>query len=162
RLEHLAGTSDIHFAPTLLLGLATPRAKPLEKVLHTFKVDTQLTLSAGPDTPPAVTWIHRFLPPANSTEFLGRLDAYDVTAVLGQGGMGVVLKAFAPALKRWVAIKVLSPHLASDTVSRQRFAREGQAVAAIRHENVVAVHAVRELKDLPFIVMEYLDGGSLD
>jgi serine/threonine protein kinase len=92
---------------------------------------------------------------------LGRLDTYDVMEVLGQGGMGIVFKAYDPALKRWVAIKVLAPHLAGEAVARQRFAREGQAVATVQHDNVVTIHAVSEFKGLPFIVMEYLGGGSL-
>src|SRR5262249_3302961 len=75
--------------------------------------------------------------------------------------MGLVLKAFDPALKRWVAIKVLGPNLASDRVARQRFAREAQAAAAVRHEHVITIHAVSEHNGLPFFVMEFVDGGSL-
>ena len=56
-------------------------------------------------------------------KLLGPLDEYRVTQVLGMGSMGVVFKAFEPQLKRWVAIKILAPSLASDLVARQRFAR---------------------------------------
>lgn len=101
------------------------------------------------------------LQPAPSAELIGKLENYEVTEVLGQGGMGVVMKGFDPALCRPVAIKVLAPHLAGDALSRKRFAREAQATAAVRHENVVTIHAVSEAKGLPFLVMEYLDGGSL-
>ena len=81
--------------------------------------------------------------------------------VLGSGGMGLVYRAFDPALKRWVAIKVLAPNLAGDPTARPRFAREAQAAAAVRHEHVVAIHAVSDIDGLPYIVMEYLAGGSL-
>ena len=81
--------------------------------------------------------------------------------MLGQGGMGVVYQAFDPALKRWVAIKVLAPSLAGDPTARLRFAREAQAAAAVRHEHVVTIHAVSEVNGLPYLVMEYLAGGSL-
>ncbi len=70
-------------------------------------------------------------------------------------------KAFDPALKRWAAIKVLAPSLAGDPTARLRFAREAQAAAAVRHEHVVAIHAVSEINGLPYLVMEYLAGGSL-
>jgi serine/threonine protein kinase len=94
-------------------------------------------------------------------ESLARLGGYDVTGVLGQGGMGVVFQAFDPSLRRWVAIKVLAPDMANDGVARQRFAREAQAAAAVRHQHVVTIHAVSETEGLPYLVMEYLAGGSL-
>jgi tRNA A-37 threonylcarbamoyl transferase component Bud32 len=75
--------------------------------------------------------------------------------------MGLVLEAFDPALKRRVAIKVLAPNLAADRRARQRFAREAQLAAAVRHENIVTIHAIRETRGLPFLVMEYVAGGSL-
>src|SRR5262249_13812475 len=67
-----------------------------------------------------------------------------------------------PALRRWVAIKVLAPNLASDPVARRRFEREAQAAAAGRHEHVITIHAVREAHGLPYLVMEDLAGGSLE
>src|SRR5262249_14506489 len=56
---------------------------------------------------------------------LGRFGHYQVTEILGRGGFGVVLKAFDPALHRFVAIKVLAPQLASSAAARKRFARAG-------------------------------------
>jgi serine/threonine protein kinase len=79
----------------------------------------------------------------------GRLGPYEVRSVLGRGGMGVVLLAFDPALHRLVALKVLAPHLAASPAARRRFAREGQAIAAVRHENIVAVHGVDEAGACP-------------
>ena len=75
--------------------------------------------------------------------------------------MGIVLKAFDPALHRAVAIKVLAPQLATNNSARQRFAREARAAAAIRNEHVVAIHAVDEWKGLPYLVMEFIPGRSL-
>jgi serine/threonine-protein kinase len=60
-----------------------------------------------------------------------------------------------------VAIKVLAPHLATSGAARQRFAREAQAAAAVVHNNVVAIHGVDDTGDLPFLVMPYLRGTSL-
>ena len=75
--------------------------------------------------------------------------------------MGVVLKAFDPALNRNVAIKVLSATLATSGAARQRFLREARAAAAVVHTHVVAVFAVVESAGLPFLVMEYVPGRSL-
>ena len=75
--------------------------------------------------------------------------------------MGVVLKAFDPTLHRSVAIKVLAPQLATSSSARQRFAREARAAAAIRNEHVVAIHSVDEWKGLPYLVMEFIPGSSL-
>ena len=81
---------------------------------------------------------------------------------LGAGGMGAVYLARDPLLRRLVAVKVLSPNLASDPEARARFEREGQAVAAISHPNVVNVHSVGELENgVPYIVMQYIEGPTL-
>ena len=92
---------------------------------------------------------------------LGRIAGYDVAGVIGTGGMGVVLKGFDAALNRYVAIKVLAPHLAESTAARRRFAREAQAAAAVVHENVIAIHGVSEANGLPYLVMPYERSSSL-
>src|SRR5262249_19879780 len=92
---------------------------------------------------------------------LGRLGHYEVTGVLGRGGFGVVLKAHDPALNRAVAIKVLAVPLATSAAARSRFAREAKAAAAVVHDNVVAVHAVDSWNGLPYLVMSYVAGQSL-
>jgi serine/threonine protein kinase len=102
-----------------------------------------------------------FLDPPQAPEHLGRLGRYEVTGVVGWGGMGVVLRAFDATLRRTVALKVIAPRLASNPTARERFLREAQAAAAIRHEHVVTIHAVEETKSLPYIVMEYVPGLSL-
>jgi serine/threonine-protein kinase len=102
-----------------------------------------------------------FLAPSDWPGSIGRLGTYEVLGVLGRGGMGVVLKAFDPALGRNVAIKVLSVALASCGAARRRFLREARAAAAVVHEHVVSVFAVEEREGLPFLVMEYVPGRSL-
>jgi eukaryotic-like serine/threonine-protein kinase len=104
-----------------------------------------------------------FLEPSDAAhaEMLGRLGPYHIIEVLGSGGMGVVLKALDPALDRTVAIKVLTPALAHGATARRRFAREARAVAAVGHEHIVAIHAVDEFRGLPYLVMQYVPGRSL-
>lgn len=105
--------------------------------------------------------ILRFLSPADDPAMLGRLGAYEISGIIGSGGMGVVLKGFDRSLNRFVAIKVLAPHLAESAAARRRFSREAQAAAAVVHDNVVAIHGVSEANGLPFLVMPYIRGHSL-
>jgi serine/threonine-protein kinase len=114
-----------------------------------------------PVTPAAADGRLDFLSPSDWPDSLGRLGSYEVKGVLGQGGMGVVLKALDPALNRNVAIKVLAAHLATSGTARKRFLREAKAAAAVVHEHVAAIHAVAEASGLPYLVMEYVPGRSL-
>ncbi|MEW4488606.1 serine/threonine-protein kinase [Thalassoglobus sp. JC818] len=101
------------------------------------------------------------LQPSDDPRMLGRFGGYEVVGVVGCGGMGVVLKGYEPALNRYVAIKVLAPHLAMSGAARARFSREGQATASVVHPNVVSIHRVSESNGLPFLVMPYVAGESL-
>jgi hypothetical protein len=102
-----------------------------------------------------------FLDSADRPDLLGTLGRYEIQQVLGQGGMGIVLKAFDPALRRLVALKVLAPGLAGSPTARERFKREARAAAAVRHDHLVAVHGVHEAQGLPYLVMQYVAGESL-
>lgn len=101
-----------------------------------------------------------FLQASNKPDSLGRLGHYEVLEVLGRGGYGIVLKAFDDVLHRTVAIKVMAPEIAVTSPARKRFLREARAAAAIRHENVVSIHAVED-QPIPFLVMEYIAGPTL-
>ena len=92
---------------------------------------------------------------------LGRLGPYEMTRIAGPRRLWVVLKAFDPALGRVVAIKVLAPQLATSAAARGRFAREARAAAAVVHEHVVAIHAVDSWNSLPYLVMPFVAGRSL-
>ncbi|HTU20229.1 MAG TPA: protein kinase [Gemmataceae bacterium] len=102
-----------------------------------------------------------FLSPSDKPGQLGRLERYEVLEEIGRGGMGVVLKAFDPSLHRVVAIKVLAPQLATSGVARKRFLREAKAAAAVTHDHIVTIHAVDEANGLPYLVMQYVAGQSL-
>jgi eukaryotic-like serine/threonine-protein kinase len=103
----------------------------------------------------------KLLAPSDDPAKLGRLGTYEITGVIGRGGMGVVFKGFDASLNRFVAIKVLAPHLAASGSARRRFEREAQAAAAVTHENVIAIHGVSEWNGLPYLVMPYVRGHSL-
>lgn len=101
-----------------------------------------------------------FLEPATQPDSLGRLGHYELLEILGQGGYGIVFKAMDTRLSRLVAVKILSPHLATTSPPRRRFLREARAAAAVRHENVVQIYAVEE-SPIPHLVMEFVSGETL-
>src|SRR5262245_59072229 len=98
-----------------------------------------------------------FLAPPARAGSLGRLGHYEVLEVVGQGGMGVVLRAFDDKLHRVVAIKALLPALATSGAARQRFVREAQAAAAVSHDHVIAIHGVEDQGPAPYLVLQFTD-----
>lgn len=102
-----------------------------------------------------------FLAPSTRPDVLGRMDHYHVLEVIGKGGFGTVLKAFDEKLHRVVAIKVLSVDLSANGTARQRFIREARTAAAVTHEHVVTIHAVVEEHRPPYLVMQMIDGVTL-
>jgi serine/threonine protein kinase len=104
--------------------------------------------------------LDRLLEPSTRPGALGRLQHYDVLEVLGQGGFGIVVKAFDDNLHRVVAIKILNPEMAATSAPRKRFLREARAAAQVKHENVVQIYAVEE-QPIPYLVMEYVEGPTL-
>jgi serine/threonine protein kinase/HEAT repeat protein len=140
-------------------GVLERRPRPeLRRAMERLKAEGEVGRdTAGPSTIATLP----FLRPSSEPGHVGRLGPYEVQGVIGRGGMGVVLKAFDPALRRLVAIKVLAPQWATHDQARQRFQREARAAALIRHDNVVAIHDVKEADGLPYLVMEYVPGSSL-
>src|SRR5688572_3801487 len=90
-----------------------------------------------------------------------RIGDYDVQAVLGRGGIGVVYRGTDRVLGRDVAIKVLRSDLADHESMRERFLREARSAASLRHDHVVAIYGVGDQAKQPYLVMEYVPGGSL-
>ena len=140
------------------VSVVSPRGTNLSQSEIEHAVEIRSTDSA---TAVVIRQIVGWLDPTDDPRMLGRLGGYEIAGVIGSGGMGVVLKGFDASLNRFVAIKLLAPHLAGNGASRQRFAREAQAAAAVVHENVIAIHSVSEFNDLPYLVMPYVRGMSL-
>lgn len=103
----------------------------------------------------------QMLAPPSHPELLGRLGRYEVERVIGSGGMGIVFKAHDTELNRPIAVKMLAPHLAGNDAARVRFAREARAAAAIVHEHVVPIYNVETESDVPYLVMHFVAGESL-
>ncbi|MCD6290154.1 MAG: serine/threonine protein kinase [Anaerolineae bacterium] len=89
------------------------------------------------------------------------IGKYRLLQRLGSGGMAQVYKAYHPQLDRYVAIKILHPHLTTEEGFRQRFRREGRAIAALRHPHIVQVYDLDVEDGLFYIVMELVDGINL-
>ena len=94
---------------------------------------------------------------------LGRtLNRFRIESTIGRGGMGVVYKARDSSLDRYVAVKVLAADAVADPDRKRRFALEAKAASALNHPGIVTVHDVSADGDTDFIVMEWVDGRTLD
>ena len=91
-----------------------------------------------------------------------RLLHYQIVEKLGEGGMGVVYKARDTHLDRFVAIKVLPPEKVADPARKARFIQEAKAASALNHPNIITVHDISNENGIDFIVMELVDGKTLD
>ncbi len=89
------------------------------------------------------------------------LGQFRVVERIGAGGMATVFKAYQPTLDRYVAIKVLPAYHARDPVFFKRFVQEARSVAKLTHPNIVQIHDFDEQDGVTYIVMEYVDGGTL-
>lgn len=89
------------------------------------------------------------------------IGGYQLAEEIGRGGAAVVYRAFQMQLERWVAVKVLDIEEAGGRQFLRRFRHEAQAIATLRHPNILNIHDYGEDKGYAFIVMEYVEGGSL-
>jgi Protein kinase domain len=96
-----------------------------------------------------------------SLELGSVVGGYRIDQLVGRGGMGVVYRATNVALGRIYALKVLAPELAGDGEFRERFRREMQIAASLRHPNVVGIHYAGEMQGLLFFVMDFISGDDL-
>src|SRR6202050_3334144 len=90
-----------------------------------------------------------------------KLGPYEIQSSLGAGGMGEVYRARDTRLGREVALKILPESFAGEGDRLRRFEQEAQAVAALNHPNILAIHDIGEQGGTPFIVSELLEGESL-
>ena len=102
-----------------------------------------------------------YLQPCERPDRIGLMGHYEILEEIGRGGMGVVLRGWDTKLHRIVAVKLLAPRLADRGTARQWFLREARSAAAVCHEHVVTIHAVEDGGPLPFLVMECIEGRSL-
>lgn len=109
---------------------------------------------------------HRWLRPKPEPATAGRLvgrafDGYEVQGLIATGGMSEVYRALDTRLRRLVAIKVLPEHLSNDQERRERFHREARLVSSLNHPHVCALHHVGTHEGFDYLVMEHLEGETL-
>jgi serine/threonine-protein kinase len=134
-----------------------PRVR--ERLGRVRRVEAQLDALLPPASPPL----------AGSRPYASALDVsappdlagYEVLEELGRGGMGVVYRAWDRRLKRPVALKMLLAGAYARPEERERFRREAEAEAGLRHPNIVQVYDVGTLDGRPYLIMEFVEGGSL-
>jgi len=94
--------------------------------------------------------------------FVGRtFGSYEVKALIAAGGMGEVYRAVDTRLNRTVAIKTLPEHLAKDPEHRERFKREARIISSLNHPNICTLYDVGTQDDIHYLVMEHIDGETL-
>lgn len=91
-----------------------------------------------------------------------RVGRYEIVKELGQGAMGIVYQALDPNIQRTVALKVLRPDLTSDPEFKQRFQREARSAGGLNHPGIVTIFDAATQGDTSFLVMEYLEGQTLE
>src|SRR5436853_1437607 len=90
-----------------------------------------------------------------------RLGSYEITALLGKGGMGEVYRARDSKLKRDVAIKILPEEFSSDHDRVSRFQREAEVLASLNHTNIASIYDLHEADGFRFLIMELVEGETL-
>src|SRR5256712_2258616 len=89
------------------------------------------------------------------------LGSYEITALLGKGGMGEVYRARDSKLKREVAIKILPEEFSRDPERVARFQREAEVLASLNHANIAAIYDLDEVNGSRFLVLELVEGETL-
>src|SRR5580704_6258045 len=89
------------------------------------------------------------------------LSHYRIEAKLGEGGMGLVYRAFDTHLDRPVAIKILRADATTNPESKRRFVQEAKAASALNHPNIIHIYDISSSGDTDFIVMEFVAGKTL-
>ncbi|MBL9155764.1 MAG: serine/threonine protein kinase [Verrucomicrobiales bacterium] len=161
RLEHLAGADEV----TTHLGAYAEdsrRNREITALLEPTRTGGRARLATTART----TWedLAPFLDPSGSetADSHGRLGDLECLEIVGEGGMGVVIRARDALLEREVAVKILKPSLLGQAGLADRFFDEARAVASLSHENVVPIHQVALQRGLPYFVMPLVRGSTLE
>ena len=150
------------------LAQSNGKAEIIDRLLEYAEQTVQLDelLALAKELNPALYEKHQpyyGLASVSRRDLVGRsLGQYHLVERLGQGGMADVYKAYQPSLARYVAVKVIHSHLAGDEEFLERFEREAIAVAGLHHPNIVQVFDFAREDDLYYMVMEFVDGATLE
>jgi serine/threonine protein kinase len=101
------------------------------------------------------------VPPPPTRRQYHRIGRYEIASHIATGGMGVVYRAFDAEAGREVALKILSPTMATKPIALERFRREASHGTKLRHENLVAIYELGEANDVYYLALEYVEGIDL-
>jgi tRNA A-37 threonylcarbamoyl transferase component Bud32/tetratricopeptide (TPR) repeat protein len=132
-----------------------------EQLARRLKVPHQGATGAASPVTVRTTAISTWVEVLGGSAQWPRVPGYEVLGELGRGGMGVVYKARHLGLNRIVALKMVLAGAHAGSEGRLRFLAEAAAVAALRHPNIVQVYDFSKYDDLPYMALEYVDGGTL-
>src|SRR5262249_3791665 len=116
---------------------------------------------SGAETPSSTSLNERSEQEESSIKEWPTIAGYEVLAILGRGGMGLVYKARQTELKRLVALKMILAGEHADPQELARFRHEAEAVARLEHPNIVQIYEVGEHQGRPFFSLEFVEGGNL-
>src|SRR5262245_45120274 len=125
------------------------------------KLSDELPPLPQPVSPPGGSVTEKTVSPSPDQASWLAVPGYEILKELGRGGMGVVYQARQQNLGRLVALKMLLPDSGAGPEELARFRREAEAVAALRHANIVHIYDIGEQDGRPFFVLEFVDGSSL-
>jgi serine/threonine protein kinase len=140
--------------------LGSFRLKDIDRLERLYQLDIEGLASDFPLLKAERVAEPRRLPPLDvqvGADFLG----YRIEELIGQGGMGVVYRAYDLRLKRTVALKLVAPELALDERFRERFARETELAISLEHPNVVPIHDAGEVDSRLYLAMRLVEGTDL-
>lgn len=90
-----------------------------------------------------------------------KLGFYEIVEQIGQGGMATVYRAYFPPMNRFIAIKIIAWSISGDSQAVERFQNEARLITRLEHPHLLQVYDYNCLNDPPYIVMRYLEGGTL-
>jgi eukaryotic-like serine/threonine-protein kinase len=152
------GHMDRPRPPADVRAPAPTRSGRASRYFHYWLESSLITKTMGPGGRPRSA--EPFLPDVRADTLIG--DTYRVVEMLGEGGMGMVVRAHDIKLQRDVAIKLIHPRCVTEAQARQRFLAEARVLARIRNPSVVEVYSFGEYREAPYFVMELVPGRSLD
>jgi tetratricopeptide (TPR) repeat protein len=154
---HLEACPECEAAAQRLDELTDPIIRSLQRALGP---DNDRNTPRAEDQGPS-TGVFDPQPSSLDPECPRRVAGYELLEELGRGGMGVVYKAHQTSPSRLVALKMILAGSYAEPARRSRFRAEGDATARLQHPNIVQIHEVGQHDGLPFLVLEYVGGGSL-